>query len=583
MRIKSLIHIILTIILLVSCGDNQKYVVSLNEADRIIEEDLHSCDSILKALYQDLDNMSEDNKMKFYLIYADVQNKKIAEMPSDSLFFEVVNYYDHNGSANEQLRAHYLLGCIYRDMKDAPVALQCYLDAIGKADTLAKDCDYLTLMSVWGQMALIFNDQRMAKEELHAWQKYSHYAEKIGNTYEAIRGIDLSTYAYSILGDTAKVISMTHELFNMYKEQGFKEEAYGVYPSLIDILLLQGKYTEAYPYMIDYETKSGLFVGDSITTPDREMYYNSKGMYYCGINKLDSAEIFYRRLLNYDRYKYVACRGLMKVYREKNMVDSIIKFTNLQEKAWEDVVAEQHTQAMHQVSSMYDYSRYQRIAEEKSSEAKFNALLFVFAIFVSVVVGVALYFLFIRYKAMKKKELDDLSDTYKKTKTDYEKTKTEYAHAVDNLEEQKEKFEKFQQEKLVEVETLKSKYDNLKSKDDEAMLQNSQLVSDLRNILSPTSTKKFMSNADQDELLSLVRQYMPHFYVALTNGDRLSLQELLVCILVRLNFSGKDTSVLLNTSSSSVANAKKRANEKLFGMSQANMLITNLQNLGNET
>lgn len=30
---------------------------------------------------------------------------------------------------NEKMEAHYLLGCIYRDMKEAPKAMQCYQDA----------------------------------------------------------------------------------------------------------------------------------------------------------------------------------------------------------------------------------------------------------------------------------------------------------------------------------------------------------------------------------------------------------------------------------------------------------------------
>lgn len=36
---------------------------------------------------------------------------------------------------NEKMEAHYILGCIYRDMKEAPKAMQCYQDAVKSVDT----------------------------------------------------------------------------------------------------------------------------------------------------------------------------------------------------------------------------------------------------------------------------------------------------------------------------------------------------------------------------------------------------------------------------------------------------------------
>ena len=36
---------------------------------------------------------------------------------------------------NEKMEAHYLLGCIYCDMKEAPKAMQCYQDAVESVDT----------------------------------------------------------------------------------------------------------------------------------------------------------------------------------------------------------------------------------------------------------------------------------------------------------------------------------------------------------------------------------------------------------------------------------------------------------------
>ncbi|MBR6196552.1 MAG: hypothetical protein IKQ72_03015 [Bacteroidaceae bacterium] len=547
----------------------------LHKVEGIMNDDADSARTLLEGVSDRVDDMPEALRMKYYLLLADAQNKLMDELPSDTIFRQVVEYYDAHGSSNEQVKAHYLQGCIYRDLREAPVALQCYYDAVEKADTLSKDCDFGNLMRVWGQIAVVLYYQHLPEQQLVAWQNYSKYAQKIGNTFEYIRGIDLSTMAYSQMGDTAMVIKMTHELFQMYKDNHFDEAAYSVYPPLIDILLSRGEYAEARRYMDAYENKSGIFRDGEIIVPGRQLYYQSKGIYYCGVDKLDSAEMYFRKLLTCEEYKYDAYKGLAEVYCERRNVDSVVSFTRLQEAALDTLLSEKQTEAAQQASSMYDYSRILRLAEEKRAEAKLNALLLTFAIFVFVVVVVVLFYVHKRYMAAKEDELEILNDTY-------EKTKTEYVHAVENLTEQTEEYEQFKKEKLNEVESLKSKYNDLKSKDDEAALLNTPFINSIRDILKPMSVKEYMSNTDIEELLLIVRQYLPHFYMEIAKEEKLSLQEQVICILLRLNFTSKEMSVLLNTSLSSIANAKKRANEKLFGVSQANMLVTNLKNLGAE-
>jgi lipopolysaccharide biosynthesis regulator YciM len=83
--------------------------------------------------------------MYYHLLLADAMNKAYVDMTTDSILKEVADYYDRHGSTNEQMRAHYLLGCAYRDMGEAPMALQCYQDAVDKADTTDTECDFSLL------------------------------------------------------------------------------------------------------------------------------------------------------------------------------------------------------------------------------------------------------------------------------------------------------------------------------------------------------------------------------------------------------------------------------------------------------
>jgi len=83
-------------------------------------------------------------------LLADACNKCYDTLPSDSILHEVADYYDRYGSANEQVRAHYLLGCAYRDLGEAPQALQCYQDAASLADGVTTlVCQAQWLVALW--------------------------------------------------------------------------------------------------------------------------------------------------------------------------------------------------------------------------------------------------------------------------------------------------------------------------------------------------------------------------------------------------------------------------------------------------
>ncbi len=102
---------------------------------------------------------------------ADSLNRAYAPLPSDSLLRRAADFFDRHGTRNDQVRAHYLLGCAYRDQGQAPEALKCYQDAIDKADTLSSDCDFQRLMAVYGQMTDLYHAQGLAQDELTASER----------------------------------------------------------------------------------------------------------------------------------------------------------------------------------------------------------------------------------------------------------------------------------------------------------------------------------------------------------------------------------------------------------------------------
>lgn len=119
-----------------------------------------------------------------------------------------VAFFDENGTANDRLLAHYLLGLAYYDHGEAPMALLCYQDAADCADTTAADCDYAQLARVYGQMAQIFYEQGLYQEQLQKTRVSVKYAWKGKDTLAALMSYEQESQAYRNLNMPDSLIYM---------------------------------------------------------------------------------------------------------------------------------------------------------------------------------------------------------------------------------------------------------------------------------------------------------------------------------------------------------------------------------------
>jgi len=212
------------------------------------------------------------DRMRAVLDSALEQNRSYTPFTSDSTMKEVVEYYDRYGTPNDRLRAHYALGCVYRDLHDAPIALLTWEKAIAAADTTASDCDFATLFRVYGQMADIYFRQFMPEKQLEAQYLFCKYALQAGDTLLYIGGLLRRNSALLALGDTAAVLRNINHVRQLYLERGLKAEVAQVYPSAIQIALDRHQLEQAREMMNVFETESGLFDEQGNIAPTRHLF-----------------------------------------------------------------------------------------------------------------------------------------------------------------------------------------------------------------------------------------------------------------------------------------------------------------------
>lgn len=576
---KNLLFAILTILLIASCTESKEARELFARVESVMNEYPDSAFAMLDSASVQKDSWSTREQMRYELLRAKAQNKAYIDFTTDSVMKEVAEYYDAHGTPNEQMEAHYLLGCTYRDLHESPMALSCYLDATEKADTLSDDCDYSTLMRVWGQVADEYDRQAMPYKELEANEHYRKCALKCEDIPNYIVGVELEKRPYLLLDDTLNVINSVKKAYNLFKEHDYKSRAAISLSSLIPIYVSQQNILKAKKIINIFEKESGLYSGDSVKR-GYEAFYNSKACYYHAIENQDSAEYYYRKLANYG-YDYDGYSGLYKIYQKLGIADSASKYMELMEQCMIENYTDLHTAAMFNAEGMFNYTRNQRVAMQKEFEAERNRQR---AIFISLMAlsFIALgTFYFLKYKSKKKVELQTIHEQLCKTERDYKQ-------ALEDYSLMEEDFNSFKQKKTEEIHALQRRWEELSLEHEVenrantlTEMQNKDAVADIlkHTKITARGNKIDISNAEWNAMFEVFKTNMPHFYLLVINNGNLSDQEQKVAALTIFKLRTNDIAHLLNSSPSNVSNAKTAINKKLFSCDSAKGLYENLLNV----
>lgn len=453
---RRLLYIIIGVIALcvVSTGcENKALNRQLDDLDTLMRVRPDSVYAVLDSM--DTHSMSKHQRMRHALLLADAQNKAYIDFTTDSAMLEVADYFDHHGTPNEQMRAHYLLGCTYRDMGDVPMELQCFLDATEKADTASKDCDLYTLYAIYGQMADIYDFQFLPQEELKALAMCKELAKKDGDVFSAIKAYELQIRAYETLNKIDSVISVALKTRELYLRNGFTQHAAKVLVPIINIMVEMKEFQRAKQYIQIFESESNCIKENTEIKGRENIYYYCKGKYYIENNQNDSAIICFRKLIN-TQYDEAAYKGLLTIYEKNCVLDSIAKYAKLYAQANDSSYLSINSKFVEQMTASYNYSRQEQIAKrnllEKEKEKEKNLILIITLISILLIVSVIAFFAHNRYKDVKLEHARKEDILYKSYNNTLEKIKVleqemdKYAFLRNTNEENITKLQQLQKE-----------------------------------------------------------------------------------------------------------------------------------------
>ena len=564
---EKVIYLLLILLILASCAGNRKYDDLMQRADSIMNVNDDSAKVAIRMLdgvKSQLPEFSQAQKMRYELLRHKAMNKACITFTSDSVMKEVVDYYDHHGSANERMLANYVLGCVYRDMHEAPMALEYYNKATEQADTTAADCDYGTLYRVYSQMGFLFSKQYLPYQLLDAFGKAEKYAYLAKDTLNAIINYQNRENAYSYLGNKDSVIAINLHAATMFKQIGNNYAAaiafgcnYNYYVEKEDTLNAL-KTFKAY-FSTGYE-------GNSEYEDSKAYVLCQKGTYYMFTAQLDSAYNNLQqslRLCKSYSIKAATTKALAQYYAKVNQPAMAMKYA-LQSSEYNDsdLIGARKTQ-LQQVKAMYDYGRNQEIARRAELKAKRSTQMNYMIVFACVVLFLFLSYVYRKQLALKKKRIAASKLVYEDCLLKLKRLQEEKAQLV------AEKDKKLAQiitekenaiSKLVsEIHDIQNRYSLSSMSDAYLVLKNSSIYKKIQCIEAHPLEE--MTEEDWTELADTVEELIPNFIPMLKN--RVSDRDYRICLLIRLGIPASLMARLLNLSDAAISKSRKTMLKKL--------------------
>lgn len=562
----SLLFFLILLSMLLSCTGNKAYDQQLSKADSIMDiadDSAQIAIKMLDALKPEWSKFTKAQRMRYDLLYHKAMNKAYIDFTSDSTMLAVVDYYEHHGTANDKMLAYYILGCVYRDMHEAPMALEYYNKATEQADTAAQDCDYATLCRVYSQMGVLFSKQYLPYQELFSFEKATHYAYKAHDTLNAIRYYYNKTDAYTYLDNEDSAIIVNTRAAELFRKHGYDRDADIAFGCNYVYYLKRNNIDKAKKAFEAYNRAN--FVGNQNYEDSYAFLLYEKGLFFLQTNQLDSAYCKLNESLKFSKSfsnNAIITKTLAQYYLKSNNPILAAKYAmKSTEYNDSDLVRVRKTQ-LHQLQAMYDYSRNKRLAMVAEQKSEKRIMVIYVVILCSIILFCLSIFIYKLQMNKKNHRISLIQQLYNDSLLKLQSNQRELQRVKDlnELEVIQQKEEVIMNLKNT-IKDIREKFSGSLLTDTDIILQNSAIFRKIQFII--LHPKEKLSNEDWIELSDLIEQLIPSFPQMLKN--RLTEKEYHICLLIRLHISPSSISNLVGLSNSGVSLSRKRMLEKVCG------------------
>ena len=549
------------LLMVVACQHHYQYPPAMQEADSLCVAKPDSAISLLKAIAGEMQQAPAYVQKRYHLLTIKANDKAYITHTSDSLILSLVDYYEHGGDPAFLGEAYYYAGSTYRDLGDAPRALEYYQKAL---DAMPGNENLKVKSKVYAQMGDLFRKQKLYRQAIESFQQSYKCdiirKDTLGMIYN-LRDIGFAYRGLDKPDSTLVLLNEAHKLSLMINNQQMDNR---ITSQMASLYIQLDSLEKAKAYIrpsLEHPMKNNL---SSIYSIAADIYYRlnqfDSTAYYC--NELLRLGNLYAKSDAYERLAHITLNKRQDsskalAYTDQYLVlqDSINRITA--------------TESIAQMNALYNYNLREKennrllIKQKDYQNYLIIGILFLFIM----VTGISVHIM--RNKHRRQLILSELQKEQAKNYyfEDYIAQREavikqmEKEDGAKDSENHELKAEITRQRQLLDDYTRSAKQTqnlaslipgDVKVSPVYSMLQNHIL--DCRNL------------KDNEIILitDMMKTYYPVFINQLMLLSKLSLQEQLICMLTKLNISNKDIASLTAKSESTISATRIRIYGKIM-------------------
>ena len=556
-NITSLVAIVLFLIM--GACNNHPQAPILLEVEKIIEEQPDSALSILNKV-ENINQLSEKDHATYCLLLTQAQDLNYITHTSDSLIKIAATYFEKSNDKHKASLSYYYMGRVNTDLHDALKAQEFYLKALEIGE---KTKDYHLLAKICNNLGTLYNYQDIYDLALPMQKKALYYI----NMEQKQDTVNMSY----ILRNTARTFTLMNleDSAVIYHKQALKySRPYNISSILVDlgnIYIYKNEYVEAKKY-IDLAQNS--------TTILKTLYpiYLSKGKLLSAMGQLDSAK-YYLTQCSQSSNIYTQAGSLYhlaQVALKENDLNNYVKYTETYSTLRDSITKHSHFENIRIAQSMFNY---QRIAKEKDQFEKKAAqrMIFIYQVIIIFFLTIAIFIFIFKREKIKKKRLTELKEEqYKRSQQYIENNNKQIFQLTETLHSKQEEMSEVERQ-LYEARKLMLEMENRQifEKQGTILLLEKDFHNSSIYIRIHREDDIQLSPSVWEELHQLIDATYPDFTNRLIRlYPQISIEEIHICYLVKMQLSIKKIAFIMHITSSGVSQCRRRLYKKFTGEPQ---------------
>lgn len=557
------ISIFVSVYIIAACSGHS-FRRSLLVADSMSSVDPKSAVSLLDSIRGEMSSAPKHERMYYRLLCIKAADKAYIQHKSDTAILPLIEYYEKHGDKKLLAETYYYAGSVYRDMNDAPMALDYFQKAL---DVMPEDADLGLKSNICYQMGDLFLHQYFYDEAIEMYLEAYHYDSIGKDITAAVSCLESLGYTYNKKKQKDSSIIYYNKAYNQARKNQNKKLEKSVLGQMTSFYIENKEYDKAKNCLFP------LLYSDTINIMTR---YAMASDIYMNTEQYDSAKYYCNILIEKGSVyaKQNASRKLIKIYFKEGLYDEMIKSLGLYEQYRDSVNNITATESVVRMNAIYNY----QIREKENLKLRIeNTHRLVIIVLISVFCGVCiLLFIFYSKRAIQKRlRLELQIKILKRMEKERNEHSSEYIREnnkkISVLEEQlstaNHKTEELMSQLMEQKADLLFANEKAEREIKKRNLREERLLnSDAYKITrSKLEQRKNITKKEWDEIDICVNDIVEDFKTRLYSLYPMSDQEYRMCLLIRLGFGITEIASLLNRSKGAMSLARKRLYIKMFG------------------